>query len=62
MKGSFSIGNRVFLAVLASAALLITWAFAAPDASAGYRQPGTVTISGTAYAFFDIDDRIPGGI
>ena len=62
MKGSFSIGNRVFLAVLASAALLITWAFAAPDASAGYRQPGTVTISGTAYAFFDIDDRIPGGV
>ena len=49
--------------VLALALLALALMLAAPGtASAGSGSPDTVKISGTAYAFFDIDDRVPGAV
>jgi hypothetical protein len=59
-RGSGLPARGLALAVAISALALMIWV---PDtASAGKGSPDTVKISGTAYAFFDIDDRIPGAV
>lgn len=56
--------GKISIAALAFAAMALCLAFATTDSGrAGLApQPGKVLISGTAYAFFDIDDRVPGAV
>ena len=50
------------VALLALALMLVLMHSAPAAAMAGGGSKDTVRISGTAYAFFDIDDRIPGAV
>jgi hypothetical protein len=56
--------GKLSIGTLAFAAVLLCLAFVATDPGSAGRAPqsGKVLISGTAYAFFDIDDRIPGAV
>ncbi len=53
-------GWTLALAATLLALALMLWAPVAAQAGGGSKD--TVRISGTAYAFFDIDDRVPGAV
>jgi hypothetical protein len=64
MSRSFAFKGKRSIATLAFAAIVLCLAFVTADSGrAGLAPPpGKVLISGTAYAFFDIDDRVPGAV
>lgn len=64
MAASSGIGARSWrLAILIALALALALTISAPDgAKSANRSRDTVHIRGTAYAFFGIDDRIPGAV
>ena len=64
MPISLAFRAKFSIATLALAGMALCLAFVTTDSGkAGLGPaPGKVLISGTAYAFFDIDDRVPGAV
>ena len=64
MSDSLAFKRKLSISALAFAAMVLGLAFVATESGNAGRapQPGKVLISGTAYAFFDIDDRVPGAV